>query len=158
MIERFAFGHPTELTGDRELPAEPRSGTALIGRILLGAIFIVSGFAMLTSLTRTAGFMASIGIPAASGLAIVAGCAEVVGGLAITFGFLSRVAALGLIVLLIPTTLLFHHFWDLSGADRIAEMTNFLKNLAIIGGLSLLVAHGPGRYSLDSLARRPRQT
>jgi putative oxidoreductase len=64
--------------------------------------------------------------------------------------------ALGLIVFLIPTTLLFHDFWAFEGDDqRMQQMSHFLKNLGIVGGLILLMSYGPGRYSVDSLLRRP---
>lgn len=56
---------------------------------------------------------------------------------------------------LIPTTFLFHDFWNLSGGAQMGQMAAFMKNLAIGGGLSLLVAYGPGRYSIDHALRRP---
>ena len=46
-------------------------------------------------------------------------------------------------------TLIFHDYWNMTGAAANANATNFYKNLAILGGLLILVAAGPGRYSLD---------
>lgn len=127
----------------------PRQGFALLGRILISAIFLLSGFAKLAATEDTVGYMVSAGIPAAELLALIAGVAEVLGGLAILFGLLTRIGALGLFIYLIPTTLLFHDFWNLSGGEQQMQMVQFMKNLAIMGGLSLLVAYGPGHLSID---------
>ena len=155
--ERIAYGRPLNLEQEADEPVHlvPRATTALIGRILIAAIFVVSGIAKLTDTAGAAGYMTSVGLPQATTLAIIAGIAEVAGGLALAFGFLGRLGALGLFILLIPTTLLFHNFWAMEGAEAKTQMVNFMKNLAIMGGLLLLYAHGPGRYSVDARMRRP---
>jgi putative oxidoreductase len=53
---------------------------------------------------------------------------------------------------LIPTTAIFHNFWALQGMEQQDNMINFLKNLAIMGGLLVLAANGPGSYSIDERA------
>jgi putative oxidoreductase len=126
---------------------------ALVGRCLLAAIFLVSGAAKLTDLPGTVAHMTQAGIPYASTLAIVAGAAEILGGIAIAVGFLTRAAALGLILFMIPATLVFHAFWNFAGEQRLPQMVNFMKNLAIIGGLAVLMAQGPGRISVDHRIR-----
>jgi putative oxidoreductase len=157
-LERFAFGRPEDPARDPAIVhVATRSTSALIGRILLGAIFLVSGIAKITDPSGTIAHMEGAGIPAAGLLAWVAGFAEIAGGLSLMFGFLARLGALGLILFMIPTTLLFHDFWNYAGAERLSQMANFMKNLAIIGGLLLLFAHGPGRYSLDYRFRRPKE-
>ncbi len=159
--ERIAYGTPLGIEDEREDVAPihlvPRAGTALVGRILLAAIFLVSGIAKLTDTAGTAGYMTAIGIPNAELLAVFAGIAEITGALAIASGFLTRLGALGLLAFLIPTTFLFHAFWSFEGAEAKLQMVNFMKNLAIMGGLALLFAHGPGRYSIDAKLRRPLQ-
>jgi putative oxidoreductase len=57
---------------------------------------------------------------------------------------------------MIPATLVFHAFWNFEGAARMPQMLNFMKNLAITGGLATLVGLGAGRYSLDQKLRRQR--
>jgi len=42
-----------------------------------------------------------------------------------------------------------HHFWTMTGMEQYANMINFYKNISIIGGLLLLSATGPGKYSID---------
>jgi len=155
-IERFAYGTPLSDVEDSQVHTAERSGTLLVGRILLGLIFAFSGFHKLTALGETAAQIAAHGIPAAHVMAAVAGCAELAGGVALILGLLSRVAAIGLIVFMIPTTLMFHNFWAYSGNDFQVQMVNFMKNLAIIGGLALMVGSGAGRYSIDGKLRSPK--
>ena len=140
--------------------AEPHSSweatMALIGRWLMAAIFLMSGIAKLTDTAGTVAHMTKAGIPYADTLVYVAGCAEVLGGVALVLGLLTRVAASGLILYMIPATLIFHAFWNYEGAERMPQMVNFMKNLAIIGGLAALAAFGAGRASIDhKLRRRP---
>jgi putative oxidoreductase len=150
------WGRPYDpVAGDTRAPVLPRSGTALVGRILIAAIFIVSGFAKLTDPASAVGYMSSVGVPNADTLVYVAGAAELVGGLAVALGLLTRLAAIGLIVLLAIINLFFHNFWALAEPESKMQMVQFMKNLSIMGGLFVLVAMGPGRYSVDARIRRP---
>ena len=72
------------------------------------------------------------------------------GGLALLLGFHTRAAALLLFLYLIPTTLVFHNFWAYPPEQQQLQMIMFLKNLAIMGGLGMLVSFGPGPLSLDA--------
>jgi putative oxidoreductase len=158
VAERIAYGKPLDPYSDRaRVQVEPRAGTALAGRVLLSAIFLVSGFAKITDPAGSIGFMQSQGIPAAGILVYVAGLAELLGGLALASGFLTRVGAIGLILFMVPTTLIFHDFWTLTGEEQRHQMVQFMKNLAIIGGLLMVIAYGAGRYSVDGKVRKPMQ-
>lgn len=155
IAERFFFGRPYRPgAGDAVVPVVPRSGTALLGRILIAAIFLISGFAKLTDPSGTIGYMEQAGIPHAHTLVYVAGAAEVAGGLGILFGFLTRFAALGLFVFLAICQPYFHKFWGMPAAEAKNAMVQFFKDVAIMGGLLMLVAMGPGRFSLDARVRR----
>lgn len=140
---------------DVVVPDHPAA--ALIGRFLIAAIFAVSGIGKLTDLAGTTAHMSQAGIPYADTLALIAGVAEVLGALSLAAGFLTRIGSVGLILFMIPATLIFHAFWNYEGAARMPQMINFMKNLAIIGGLCCLFAHGAGRFSLDYLIHRPRR-
>jgi putative oxidoreductase len=133
----------------------PRPTMMLVGRIALGAIFLMSGVAKLADQQGTLQHMEQAGIPAAHLLLLVAAFAEIFGALALMTGFLARLGAIGLVVYLAITTLVFHHFWDLGGDEQKMQMINFMKNLAIIGGLLVLSAAGAQRYSIDARRRRP---
>jgi putative oxidoreductase len=103
-------------------------------RFILGAIFLLFGVQKLMSFSTVAGFMPpAVPFPK---LALGAALAlEIVGGLALMFGKTSRYAAWALMLFLVPTTILFHAFWNVPAGQMQGEVTNFLKNLAYIAGL-----------------------
>jgi len=155
IAERVAFGRPADADELAPIRVAPRPATALVARIFLGAIFVMSGIAKLTDHTGTVQHMEHAGIPAADTLCWIAGIAEVAGGLAVIFGFLTRLAGIGLIIFTVLATVSFHNFWSFTGDEQKMQMVQFMKNLAILGGLFLLVANGPGHYSIDAKIRRP---
>ena len=113
----------------------------LVARILMAYIFIIAGWGKLTAYGATAGYMESMGVPAA--LLPITILVEFGGGLALLFGFQARLAALGLGVFSIITAFIFH------GTDDQMQQINFMKNLAMAGGLFYLMLYGAGRLSLD---------
>jgi len=123
----------------------------LFGRILLGLIFLLSGVMKMFNWPTTANSMAEHGMPAVPFFLAGAIFCEVVGGLSVILGFKARYGALLLALFLIPTTLVFHHFWTFSGGEMQNQMQHFLKNLSILGGLLTLSAAGAGRYALDAV-------
>jgi putative oxidoreductase len=126
----------------------------LIGRILLGGIFVVSGYGKLMGLAAFAASLEQKGVPYASALAPVGASVEFFGGLAIVLGVEVRSAALLMIAFVIVATLISHRFWELQDAARSAQVTQFSKNMAIIGGFALLHAAGGGRFAVERLWRR----
>lgn len=130
----------------------------LVGRILIGVIFAVSGFGKLTGLAAFAAVLESRGIPASNGipmiLAAVGAAVETFGGLALMLGLAIRPAALLMVAFVVVATGLSHRFWEFEGAARRAQEISFEKNVAIAGGLLLLFATGGGRFALDRLWRR----
>jgi putative oxidoreductase len=127
----------------------PNGVLSLVGRILLALIFVVSGSIKLGGWSMTAGYMASKGMPMVPLLLGVAITIEILGGLSVALGLGARVGAAVLAIYLIPVTLIFHDFWAAQGADYQMQLANFLKNVSIIGGLTLVVTLGPGGWSLD---------
>lgn len=123
----------------------------LFGRILLALIFIVSGFHKITGFEGTAGYMAAHGLPVAQVLLVFTIMIELGGGLMLLLGWHARIAATVIFLFLIPTTLIFHAFWAVNASDAMAmqnQMNNFMKNLAIMGGMLYVIAFGSGAYSL----------
>ena len=129
-------------------PVHP--SVALVGRILLALIFILSGFGKLTDYAGTAGYMTNAGLPMVGLLLPLTILVELGGGLLIALGLFTRVAAPVLFLFLIPVSLAFHHFWDVPAAQASMQQIEFLKNIAIMGGMLLLAFAGPGSWSLDS--------
>lgn len=127
---------------------------ALVGRILLAIIFILSGFEKLMDWSGTLGYMSSKGLPFTSVLLVLTIIIELVGGLMIAFGFYARTAALIIFLYIIPVTLVFHNFWAFQGMERQTQMISFLKNLTIMGGMLYIVVFGTGRYSIKDEGSR----
>ena len=127
----------------------------LAGRLCLAAIFILSGAMKFMGWEETAAFMEQHHLPMVNILLPIAALAELTGGLALLFGCLTRLASLGLFLFLIPTTLIFHNFWDFAGAEAQNQMAHFLKNVAIMGGLLLIMGFGAGPLSFDVWRREP---
>lgn len=127
----------------------------LIGRILLSVIFVMSGVHKITAWSDTADRMSSEGMVMVPMWLAAAMLVEICGGLSILLGWWSRVGAIALIIFLIPTTVIFHDFWTYEGQQQQMQMINFMKNLAILGGLFLLVGYGAGPWSIDERRSRP---
>ncbi len=122
----------------------------LLGRIGLSAIFLLSGVNKITNWEQTAQYMQAQGMPLVPLFLAGAIVLELVGGLSVLLGFHARLGAALLILFLIPATLIFHNFWALEGQAQQLQMIMFLKNVAILGGLLLIVGMGPGPISLDN--------
>jgi putative oxidoreductase len=120
----------------------------LAGRIALGAIFVLSGFNKLMGVDAFAASLATRGVPMSSILAPLGAGVEFVGGLAIVLGFQVRYAAALMILFTIVATLISHRFWEFTGPARVMQQSQFMKNLAIIGGFIVLIAAGSGRFAI----------
>ncbi len=124
---------------------------ALAGRLLVAAIFVLSGLNKLGDFAGTSAMMRSVGLPMAELLLVAAIVIEVVGGLMIVIGWQARSAAVALFLFMIPVTFVFHNPWAATdGAAAQQQLIHFLKNLAIAGGLLNLIAFGPGAYSAEA--------
>ncbi len=128
---------------------------ALLARILLALIFVVSGFGKLADISGTAGYIASSGLPLASALAVAAGLLELLAGIALIVGWQARWAALALAIFTLVASVLFHAFWAMPEAQQYMQQLMFLKNIAITGGLLMIVAFGAGSIGLDRTAPAP---
>ena len=135
---------PISRAADR--PEALVNATLLAGRVGIGLLFDFYGFGKITGFAGTAGYMASKGMPFAEALLVGAIAVELIGGLMLIAGFKARWAALAIAAFLVPTTLVFH---SPVGPEAQAQMTQFLKNLSILGGMLYAAAFGPGAWSAD---------
>ena len=127
---------------------------SLVGRLLLGLIFVMSGFHKVADPGGTQAYMQAMGITWATTLFYLSAIAiELVGGFSLLLGLWSRSGAALLVLFMLPTTVIFHlNFGDTN------QTIHFMKNLAMIGGLLYIYAYGPGNLSMDAGARRTMKT
>lgn len=117
-------------------------------RILMAHIFLLSGLSKLgAGYAATQGYMAAMGVPGALLPLVIA--LEIGGAIALILGVLTRPVAAALAVFSVVSALLFHHNF----ADQM-QMINFMKNLAMAGGLLMLVRYGAGAPSVDAARAR----
>ena len=116
---------------------------ALVGRILVALIFLQSGIEKFVYYSMTLGYMTKAGLPFPQVLLVISGVVETACALALIIGWKVRPAALALVIWMIPVTLIFHN--PAAGQDA---MIHFMKNVAITGGLLMVLAAGPGSLSL----------
>ena len=120
----------------------------LVGRIIFGAFFVMSGINHFTNLGMMSGYAGSKNVPA-PGLAVIgSGVMLVLGGLSVILGLLPILGLWLLILFLVPTSVIMHNFWTISDAQqRAAEQVNFLKNAALIGA-ALALMYGATAWPL----------
>ena len=123
---------------------------ALGARVLLVLPFLRSGLSKIVDFDATAGYMRAEGMFFVPFFLIGAIALEVLGGLFVAAGYRARLGALALIVFLIPTTLIFHDFWTLTGEAAAMQKGHFITNLALLGGLAMVSAFGSGAISVDA--------
>ena len=110
---------------------------------LVGLLFLVAGYNKIGGFDYVAGWMSSMGLPAASLLLTLTIALEIGAGLMLVIGFRTHWAALALAAFLIPTTVIFHAFWAVEAAQYQEQLTAFLKNLAILGATLMIAAQSP---------------
>lgn len=120
----------------------------LISRVAIGFLFLWAGFRKIFNWSGTEDYMRGKQTKWITFLLPIAVFLQLVGGLSVTLGIYARIGAVLLILFTLPATIQMHDFWNLSGRERISEKAHFLKDMAIIGGLLLLIIVGAGRYSI----------
>jgi putative oxidoreductase len=119
----------------------------LAGRILIAAIFLIAGLNKIGGYEGTQGYMAAMGVPGMLLPLVIA--LEVVGAIAIIFGWRTRLFAFLLAGFSIVSAAIFH-----SALGDQVQFLLFMKNLAMAGGFLFLVARGAGDWSLDARNER----
>ncbi len=123
---------------------------ALVGRLLLALLFLPAGLSKIGGFAGTVGYIGSVGLPLPTLGAILAIVVEVGGGLALLAGFGTRIAALALALFTLVATVVFHAYWAVPPEQAMMQQLMFFKNIAVVGGLLVLAAHGAGAWSLDA--------
>lgn len=127
----------------------PAAALSLTGRILIAAIFLVSGFGKLMAPSGTIGYIASVGLPLPELAYAGALAAELGGGLLLVVGYRTRWVAAALAAFSVVSAVIFHN----ALGDQ-NQLFHFLKNIAMAGGLLQYIAWGAGAFSLDERQAR----
>lgn len=112
---------------------------ALIGRIIFGGYFLMSGMNHFLQYQMTAGYAASKGVPMPGIAVLVAGALIVIGGAMVLVGWRAHWGAWLIVLFLVPVTVMMHNFWAVPADQKMSEMINFMKNMGLIGA-SLMLA------------------
>lgn len=122
----------------------------LASRLMLAQMFVISGTGMLNDPASTVGLIAAKGLPGSTVLVTSIGILELVAAAALIVGWRARWAAGGLLVFTVIASLLFHNFWVAPATQQFMHQLLFMKNMAVAGGLLLVVALGAGAWSIDN--------
>lgn len=119
------------------------SAAALVARILLASIFIISGVRKILAFPIVAGMMAGKGFPMPEVFLVLAIALEIAGGALLIANVMARPVALALAAFTFVSGAIFHNFWAKTGLpppEYNSELNHFLKNIAIVGGLLMVAA------------------
>jgi putative oxidoreductase len=123
----------------------------LAARLLLATLFLIFGWRKLRDYSGTVNQLMQLGVPIPTLGAAVATFMELPVAFAVLVGAFTRPSALLMFSYTLGTALIGHRYWTLKGADQVASMDSFYKNLSIMGGFFLLYVTGAGKYSIDAL-------
>jgi uncharacterized membrane protein YphA (DoxX/SURF4 family) len=117
------------------------SAILLIGRILFGGFFLMSGINHFTKLEAMTGYAKYKKLPAAKLGVLLSGLMILIGGAAVVLGYYVDLGALLIAIFLILASIIFHNFWAESDATaKQNEMLSFMKGFALAGGALILFA------------------
>ena len=122
----------------------------LVGRILIGIMFVLAGISKAGAIVGTTKYIASKGLPAAQILTYLTIIFEIVAGAMLIVGYRTWIAASALAIFCVLTAVIFHNYWSMQGAAVRINQVFFMKNLAIAGGLLAFAYFGSGPLGLDS--------
>jgi putative oxidoreductase len=131
----------------------PQSWTLLIGRVLVGSLFLVAGIRHFMFYAGSVGYFTKLGFPAPEAMVWLSIIIHIVGGILLIVGWKTKSASWVLLALVVIATAMAHRFWQFDAAQYGNQLNHFLKNLAIVGGLLYVVVFGAGAMSVDGRKR-----
>ena len=123
----------------------------LAARLFLAVLFLIFGWRKVRDYSGTVSQMVEEGLPTPVLAAAVSIFMELPVALAVAVGALTRPSAALMALYTLGTALIGHHYWTVKGADQVASMEGFYKDLSIMAGFLLLCITGAGKYSIDAL-------
>jgi putative oxidoreductase len=140
-------GYKEETKMNLQYPA-----VSFLGRLLITYIFATSGLAKIASWSSNVEYMNTRHLPMIPVLLAIAMVVEVAGSICLVTGFYARAAAFIMFLYLTAVTVLFHNYWAFTAMSAGSPETHFRKNLAIMGGLLIIAAQGPGKWAIGRTA------
>ncbi|HSA90545.1 MAG TPA: DoxX family protein [Burkholderiales bacterium] len=132
-----------------------QSQMLLIGRILLGVLFLVAGIRKIMFYAGSAAYFTKLGFPAPEVMAVLAILIEIGGAALLILGWQTRRISWLLILFVAIATAMAHRFWEFDAPQYANQMNHFLKNAAIVGGLLYVAVLGAGALSMDGKSTQP---
>jgi putative oxidoreductase len=129
--------------------------TLLIGRTLVGVLFLVAGIRQFMFYAGTVGYFGKLGFPAPEAMVWLSIILHIVGGVMLIVGWKTQLASWVMLALVVVATAMAHRFWQFDAAQYGNQLNHFLKNVAIIGGLLYVASFGAGAMSVDGRKRGP---
>jgi putative oxidoreductase len=126
----------------------------LLGRICFALVFVFGTTGHFNG--QDLPYAVQAGVPLAKIVVPLAGVIAILGGLSILVGYKAKLGGWLIVLFLVPVTIMMHNFWAAPAAMRAMQMTNFYKNLSMLGGAFLISQFGAGPWSLDALAAAER--
>ena len=124
----------------------------LVGRVMFGLIFILSGWRKLVDIPAFVKTMPNRDLP--DFLGYIAPPVEFVGGILLIVGFATRYVSIVMLLFLIIATFSSHRYWNSPPTQMANQNAHFWKNISMMGGNVLLFMTGAGRYALDAMLGR----
>ena len=122
----------------------------LIGRILMGYLFLMFGWDKLTNIAGSTAYFTNLGVPSPASMPYPVGGLELIIGIALILGLATRYAAIVTFLFVLVATLIAHRYWTYPAAAQSLQFTMLTKNLAIMGGSLFVMILGAGRFSIDA--------
>ena len=120
----------------------------LLGRFFYSLIFIAASLGHFSQ--ESMDYAMQHGVPMPEILVPLSGIVGLAGGLSILLGYRAKIGAWLLVLFLVPTTCMMHHFWGLADAQMaMMQQIMFMKNLSMLGGALIIAYFGSGPLSLD---------
>jgi putative oxidoreductase len=128
----------------------------LIGRLIFGGFFVYNGINHLKERKAMAQYAQSKNVVLAEISVVATGVAMIAGGASVLLGVKPKVGTAAIAGFLAGVSPVMHGFWRVEDANqRMQEMTNFAKNMALMGGaLALMGVEEPWPASVPLTAER----
>lgn len=126
----------------------------LLARVLIGLIFVLSGWGKLTNISGFVATMPQRGLP--DFLGYIAPFVEFFGGLLLIIGLATRYVSLVMLLFIVIASFSTHRYWASEPAQVTNQFAHFWKNVTMMGGMVLLFVTGAGRYAVDAMLQGKR--